>query len=358
MFGFSVFLNEEIDLDYLEKMQQAGFTGIFTSIHIPEDNVDEYIRRLKMVGTFVRQHQMEFVVDISEAALGNIGLTFDTIAQIHQQFGLTGIRADYGISNQVIAQMSREVDVKLNASTISPQDINELTQNQADFTRIEAWHNYYPRPETGLDEILFERLNTWLEEQGLKVMAFVPGDAQLRGPLYQGLPTLEQHRDRSSFITALDMKYNHGIEKIFIGDPQISEMSQKQFASYIQNQTLIFRATSIQTTAEREQLHLEDDRVWTGRMDVARDIIRDTNSRLMNAKLNIEPQTEIFSRPRGSITVDNDLYLRYKGSIHISRHDLPSDEKVNLIGQVISDDLGLLELIQPGQAYQIQWVQQ
>lgn len=355
MFGFSVFLNEAINQDYLESMYQAGFRGIFTSIHIPEDDASAYVERLQEVGDFARRHEMEFVVDISEQALNNIGLSFDSLENLHEAFGLTGIRADYGISNQSIAQMSHQVDVMLNASTISPQDIAELTQHGADFTRIEAWHNYYPRPETGLDENLFQQLNNWLKEQRMKVMAFVSGDEQLRGPLHLGLPTLEGHRNQAPFAAALDLQHRYDIEKIFVGDPMISQLSRQQFARYIMEGILTLRGTTHLTRAEREPLHLTHDKVWTGRMDVARDIIRDTNSRLLNGQQTIKPDTEALSRPRGSVTIDNDLYLRYKGSIHISRRDLAADEKVNVVGQIIQEDLVLLDLIQPGQKYQLEW---
>lgn len=48
VFGFSVFLNEDLTKDYEDyifKMQQAGFQGIFTSIHIPEDEVNGFCCR-------------------------------------------------------------------------------------------------------------------------------------------------------------------------------------------------------------------------------------------------------------------------------------------------------------------------
>ena len=59
---------------------------------------------------------------------------------------------DYAIDNQTIAQLSRKITISLNASTLTEKDINELNTYQADFSNLEAWHNYYPRPETGLDK--------------------------------------------------------------------------------------------------------------------------------------------------------------------------------------------------------------
>ena len=48
MYGISVFLGEEITNDtiiYIKKMKALGFDGIFTSLHIPEDDTSLYRQR-------------------------------------------------------------------------------------------------------------------------------------------------------------------------------------------------------------------------------------------------------------------------------------------------------------------------
>ena len=37
-------------------------------------------------------------------------------------------------------------------------------------------HNYYPRSETGLDEEYFLRITKSLQDAGIHVIAFIPGD--------------------------------------------------------------------------------------------------------------------------------------------------------------------------------------
>lgn len=65
---------------------------------------------------------------------------------------MTGLRMDYHISNQQIAELSRKLSIALNASTITELDIQELREANAKIDHLEAWHNYYPRPETALDK--------------------------------------------------------------------------------------------------------------------------------------------------------------------------------------------------------------
>ncbi len=70
--------------------------------------------------------------------------------------------------------------------------------------------------------------------QGLLVQGFVPGDTELRGPLYQGLPTLEEHRGVHPLAGALDLLASN-TDIVYIGDAGLSENVQEQFASFKKN---------------------------------------------------------------------------------------------------------------------------
>ena len=85
------------------------------------------------------------MVDISGQALEKAGFSIDRVEEL-QELGVTGLRMDYHISNETIAQVSQKMTVSLNASTIRQEDIDELKEYKANFNQLEAWHNYYPRP--------------------------------------------------------------------------------------------------------------------------------------------------------------------------------------------------------------------
>lgn len=48
--------------------------------------------------------------------------------------------------------------------------------------------------------------------------------------------------------------------------------------------------------------------------------------------------------------------MRYQGEIQIALADLPADERVNVLGKVIDDDLPLLPWIKGNQKFRIKWV--
>ncbi len=179
MFGFSVFMNEDLTAAELEQMtaMASGFKGIFTSMHIPEDDRSTYRQRLTDLGGFAKDHQLSLMVDISGNALAEAGFSIDKLAEL-REIGVTGLRMDYAIDNQQIAAFSKEMTISLNASTLTEKDIRELQAYGADFTRLEAWHNYYPRPETGLDADWFQEKNRWLRKH----------KAFLSKPLFQEMP--------------------------------------------------------------------------------------------------------------------------------------------------------------------------
>lgn len=351
MLGISIFLGEELTEEteqYLYKMNESGFSGIFSSLHIPEDNVSHYRKRLAKLSSFAKKLNMELMVDISGEALTKIGLSFDRPTEILTT-GITGLRMDYAISNKTIAAVSNHLKVALNASTISEQDVRELREFGANFENMEAWHNYYPRPETGLDMPTFLEKNNWLKNLGFRIMAFVPGDGKLRGPLFQQLPTLEDHRFKHPLACSIELTKTGSVDDIYIGDPSIIDETREQFKAYYQEQVLILKYTQV----SRNPIYLDliTGNHWN-RMDPARDVLRSAKARF-KPRVEIKPEENLQPRSKGSITIDNELYGRYMGEIQITKLDLKADEKVNTIAKVVETDLDLIDWCLAGQQFKL-----
>ncbi|MEH7383793.1 MupG family TIM beta-alpha barrel fold protein [Bacillus sp. JJ1521] len=356
MLGISIYLNEELSEQkelYMQKMSQIGFKSIFTSLHIPEDDPSLYTDRLKALGSIARKYNMELFADISPKSLHYLGYTWENAEHL-QDWGLSGLRVDYGISDEVIANLSRKMKIAINASTLTKENIHKLTEYGLQLASVEAWHNFYPRPETGLDNEEFNLRNQWLKAEGIKVMAFIPGDGEKRGPLFKGLPTIEDHRDLSTFAAYLDFLKNPSVDKILIGDPTISEWSKQQFESF-QEGVIELRAKSVTTY---KKVIEKMNRILSNRQDAARDVIRAAESRLYGliGDFPVKPENTV-ERLMGSITVDNCDYGRYQGEIQITKRTLPTDTKVNVVGRVIDEDLPLLACISGGDKFRINWLE-
>ena len=117
------------------------------------------------------------MADVSAASLQRLGIALHDGKAI-QALGLDGLRIDDGIDMTTVAALSHTMAIALNASTLSACMIDQLANAKANLCHIEAWHNFYPRPETGLDPAWFAQKNKWLHALGFKTMAFISGDAQ------------------------------------------------------------------------------------------------------------------------------------------------------------------------------------
>lgn len=338
-----MYLNNDLserDLQYIQDMKDAGFEEVFTSLHIPEYEKSLYKKRLHELGAACKELDLKLTVDISPSALEVISMSLEN-TEVIQQIGITGIRFDYGFTMEELASVSKEMVVALNASTIVEEDVALLKQYGANFENIEAWHNYYPRDETGLSKEFLNQKNRTLKKLGFSTMAFVPGDEQLRGPVFSGLPTLEKHRGHHSLSSAVELLDDTSTDKVFIGDPRISKVTIEQYKAFLREKNVLLFGSFLEHAPNYITNHFHN------RFDTARDVIRLEESRSLVTE-SILPQHTVV-REKGSITIDNLNYGRYMGEIQITRRDLPSDRRVNVIGAIRKEDVDLLSFVKAGQ---------
>lgn len=340
MLGISIFVADrtlEENINYMKEMKEAGCKEIFTSLHMPEDDIEVLKEKLREIANAAKQLQMDLMADISGKVLEKFSFPYLL------QSGVTGLRMDFGFTAHEIAAYSQKMKIALNASTLTSEFLATLRGHDICLENIEAWHNYYPRPETGLDKETFIEKNKWLQAEGITTMAFIPGDGLKRKPLFESLPTLEKHRNQSSFLAYLELEQNCAVDKIFVGDLTLSDWSHHQFQMYAEG-IIPLRVT-------KELAYELWDIVHRNRLDAARDVIRSENARTDDARFavgkNIAP-THTTKRPRGTVTVDNYLYGRYERELQVTLMDLPAHEGVNVIGHIIEEDVPLLDYVRKG----------
>ena len=352
MIGVSIYLAKERvkkHEEWLKVAKENGFSSIFTSLHIPEDDPNTYKELIQILGKQALENEMELMVDVSPKSLHHLSMTYENVEEL-VNWGITGLRMDYGITPKEIARVSHKMKVALNASTITESFWKELITEKIRVENVEAWHNFYPRPETGLAKSFLQKQNEYLHACGIKTMAFIPGDGEKRGPLYEGLPTLEKHRNMRPLEAYLELVKDCGVDKVLIGDISGSLESVQEIASASRG-IIPLRYKSFIT--DKEVLKIVE-RVHTNRLDPARDVIRSVESREEH-KVILQPMHTI-TRKKGSITIDNELYGRYAGEMQVAIHDLPADEKVNVVGMVVEEDISLLPYVGAGKMFQISCV--
>ncbi|MDN4526498.1 DUF871 domain-containing protein [Fictibacillus fluitans] len=347
MLGISVYLGNdpEKNSQWIEKAGSYGFTKIFTSLHIPEEDASLLRERLILLGKAAGSAGMEIMADAGPRSLKNLGISINKVNEL-RDWNITGLRADYGFSDEEIVGLSHVLKVGLNASTIVAEMVDTWKTHGLRSENVEAWHNFYPRQNTGISSSFLKEKNRFLKEQGFKTVAFVPGDKTLRGPVHEGLPTLEKHRGEDPFISAVELN-SLLTDHIVIGDVEATDFVLKRLSDW--KDGVIALRTSGLDEAFMAKVH-------TNRQDAARDVIRSVESRSYASANGIKaaPQVPPAPRPAGSITIDNEQYGRYTGELQITKRDLPADERVNVLGRVREEDLKLLAHIGPGQKFLMQ----
>lgn len=340
--GFSLYLST-----YPAQCQALrGWAGtgapVFLSLHISEEFDDSYCQRAEEVCHTLARQGFRTIADVSVKTVQQFGC--DDLTELAKRLRLWALRIDYGFSTDEIRAMAEKMPIVLNASTTSFEDAVRICSGGA---QVFAMHNFYPRPETGLDEDLLMDTTRMLRKAGLKVLAFIPGDTLLRGPLYEGLPTLEAHRSVLPSAAFVDLVARFGMDGIFLADPGLSETEAERIAAFCREGII-----SVPASLKPGYAHLYDQ-VFTCRVDSPKWLVRFQESRVYSCKGTPTAPDNCGPRPKGTITIDNENYGRYTGEIQMIRSDLKADQRVNVIGSVPEEAFLLMENIRGGQKFRL-----
>lgn len=345
--GISIFIGMKYTLEenitYIKQSKKLGFDNIFTSLHIPEANYEKAVEEFKIIAILSDNLNMNIIADISPRAFTFLEADMNNLKKI-KDMGIYGVRVDFGFCPEEISNFTHnkwDLKIEINASTVTERFFNELENFRPNYEMLQACHNYYPRLNTGISIETFNRKNKMLRERNMKIAAFIPSLVNKRGPIFEGLPTLEKHRFLDPYVAAKEL-FALDMENIIFGDSIPSGDEIKRVGA-IDKDVLEIRIRLNKCTLLEKKTVFEH--VHENRADPAEDVIRSTNSRVdLNHSSIIFPHNNI-SRSIGSITIDNKDYLRYSGELQICKKILPPDKRVNVVGSVFADDLVFLDYI-------------
>ena len=335
--GYSLYLSTFAAQCPALRGQAGSGAPVFLSLHISEEFDASFCQRAEETCYALAGMGYRIIADVSTKTVVQFGCR--DLTDLAKKLQLWALRIDYGFSRQEIEAMAEKMPIVLNASTTTVDDARAIAAKGG---CVMAMHNFYPRPETGLDEDYLLETTQALQQAGLKVLAFIPGDIHKRGPVFEGLPTLEAHRNILPSAAFVDLVKNYGIEEIFVGDPGLSDTEQERILRFCREEIL-----SIPCEIAENWQHLYDQ-VFTCRMDSPKRLVRFQESRIYSCQGATTEAYNCAQRTVGSLTIDNIRYGRYSGEIMLIRSDLPADDRVNVIGHVPENALVLLNHIQRG----------
>lgn len=321
--------SKEENVKYLRLAKDLGCTHVFSSAHINEAKTSE--------------EELQSIID--ECNKLGLKLSLDVSKKIVDKYssleGLFALRLDYGFTDEEIIELSHSAPylVELNASTLSYEHIKSLIDNGINTSRTRFTFNFYPKLYSGHDILDVYNKTKICNEVGIYVGAFIPSHTGFRPPMYEGLPTVEAHRTMI-LDNAIEELKTCGINGIYFGDAYASSDEIKTLVMHNTNNVLIKLSTY---NNEYDYLY---DKSFRIRPDLNSNILRVSSVRSSN---------EIFTfntinRKKYDVTVDNSKFKRYAGEINIVLKDLPSDERVNVIGKIDSTDI-IIDNIKQGKVF-------
>lgn len=322
----------------LQALQQQIRT-FFVSLHMPESqNLRLFLAELAQLH---QVQQCQFYADISLHTLSMLTLSIDDLSSL-RQVGIIGLRLDYGFSDAQIQQIRQQgFEMAINASTMTPAWLDSFSQTQTEPEKTWlAWHNFYPRPETGLSAAYFRHQNALARKHNLPIYAFIPGEQNWRAPLHFGLPTLETHRQTSAYLNYLSLKIHYGVPHIVIAEGTLSPQHLTWILRYEREGIVTIPVT-----------HLRHD-VWqalVGKTFYIRQEESDLSWRLEGSrglpKVDVSVPENAGVRRRGSLQMDSLAYGRYAGEIHLIKQTSPPDARVVPIGDIAPAYQNILECL-------------
>lgn len=332
MLGISVYF-QDLDETYLKEAAKVGAKYVFTSLHIPEEDYSHLDDVLPHFIEICQTLGLELCPDVSPVTFEKLQIPNGDFKRL-KAMGFKALRLDYGFDDlDTVKKLSEDFEIMLNASIVDENYIKKAQAQGIDFKQLILTHNFYPKRFTGLSKDSFNSKNQIFRQYGLQIQAFVCGDNLKRFPLYEGLPTLEKHRDTPPFIAALELMAN-GVSDIMIGDSQAKIETLQAIQTYMSDKVI-----TLKVHLEPEYKHLYNQ-IISCRKDQSECAIRLATPRLKKVAIQNNGV-----RRRGAITIDNTLMGRYCGEMQLLKKDLPTDARVNIIGFIHPDYIEALNYI-------------
>ncbi len=322
------------NFEYMAFLKSKNIDTIFISAHMPEA-LPDFLEDLVATIDYANKLGLKVILDVSKKVLDRIGIPK----------GIYSLRLDWGFTCDDILELSKnDFFIEINASIAHREEIEFLISRGIDFSKLRISHNFYPKPYTGLSQEDVLSRNLLYKSLGLHIMAYVPSRHGKRPPIYEGLPTIEEHRQMDLLASLADLAMLE-VDEVCFGDAYCSAEELEEALTY-----------------NRDLITIPID-VFEGISDIGRSILSKIHTnrtdenpygvRSSMREVNTIPKRNTFDRKKKMVTIDNEGFLRYQEELTIMRQDLPSDERVNVVGIAHISDY-LLNEIRPGQKFRFQ----
>ena len=334
---------------YMEKAGRLGYKRVFTCFLSVTESKEDTIRNFHEFCEVAHKAGLTVSADTNPEVFRKLDATPYDLSVFHE-IGLDIIRLDghFGeVEDIAITHNPYGIKIEYNASgTIG---IENLIECGADEENMCFCSNFFPQRFTGMGLDRYVELTSRYKKAGMRVASFVTSQEDNTfgpWPVYDGLPTLEMHRDLPIDLQLRHLNAINLCQDIFIGNCFASDEELKALAE------TDLTKINMKIDLEPDICEAERDIIFWDRhahRDDCNDlIIRSSWPRVVfkGRKIPFRPRKDKVVR-RGDVLVVNDNLEHYRGELWIVLKDMEVNDSYNLVGHLKEHEDILLDYVKP-----------
>lgn len=354
--GISVYpehASKETCYEYMKLAGKYGFQRVFTCLLSVKESKEEIIESFSEFCQVAHENGLMVSVDTNPEVFKKLDATPLDIS-VFAKMGVDIIRLDghFGEFEDVeITKNPYNIMIEYNACCTMGLDL--MIESGANRNNMCICSNFYPQRNTGLGLERYKELNERYQPLGLNNATFVTSqEKDTHGPweVYDGLPTLEIHRDLPIDVQARHLNALGYCNDIMIGNAFASEEELKALSEINLNK-ITMKADLADGVSDIEK-EIITCGYHSSRDDSNELIVRSSMPRVIYKNESIVPRKndmEVFKK--GDIIIVNDHLKHYAGELMIVLTEIKATAEYNYVGHLNEGEQLILDCIRPKHSF-------
>lgn len=354
--GISVYperASKEKCYEYMKMAGGYGFKRVFTCLLSAKESKENVIKEFTEFCKVAHENGLIVSVDTNPEVFKKLGATPLDLS-VFNQMKTDIIRLDghFGEFEDIeITKNPYNIMIEYNAS--STIALGQMIEKGADRTNMCICSNFYPQRNTGMGLARFKELNQLYQPLGLTNAAFVTSkEKNTHGPweVYDGLPTLEIHRDlpidlQLRHMNALGFCNDFMIGNAFASEDELKAMAETNLSKISLKVDVAEETSKIEREIITSDLHASRD-------DCNELIVRSSFPRIKYKSATITPRkNKNAAFKKGDVLIVNDNLQHYKGELMIVLSEISASDNYNYVGHVNEEEQLVLDCIRPSHSF-------
>lgn len=350
--GISVYpehTTNEKTYEYIRKAGKLGFKRVFTCFLSVTEDKDAVVKNFSELCSVCHEAGMIISADTNPEVFERLGATPYDLS-VFKEIGLDIIRLDGHFGEmEDIAITHNPYGIKIEYNASGTIDIPNLVRCGAEEENMCMCSNFFPQRHTGMGLDRYIELTSAYKKTGLRIASFVSSNAKNTfgpWPVFDGLPTIEMHRDLPIDLQARHLNAMNLCQDILIGNCYADDEELEALAK------TDLSKINVKVEFEKDITDLEKEIVlWdkhSSRDDCNDLIVRSSSPRVVfkGKPIPVRARQDKMAH-RGDVVIVNDNLEHYRGEVWIVLKDMELSDQYNLIGRIPAEEQILLDWIKP-----------